>query len=186
MPTTGDPTYLAELERDRQLHIAKAAGYTGSDPDTWANFREAIKWGTTPLQGCLIRMGDKYRRLQSLNENPAHDQVGESFLDTLRDLGAYARIAVCLYLEEQAAVEASKPVDGLEAKVEAVFESLSFGPEEEGPPRLGLGPPPRACPYTAYVGSAFWHQEGPISCSLYEAHRHGSIISSDYPVVIFP
>lgn len=102
MPTTGDPTYLAELDRDRELHIAKAAGYTGDSPDAWANFREAERWGSTALEGCFIRMGDKYRRAQSVYANPAHNQVGETLLDTLRDLGAYARIAVCLLLEQDA------------------------------------------------------------------------------------
>lgn len=102
MPTTGDPTYLAELDRARQLHIDKAAGYTGDNPDAWSNFREAENWGSTALDGCFIRMGDKYKRAQNVYRNASHDKVGESLIDTLRDLAAYAQIAVCLILEEQA------------------------------------------------------------------------------------
>lgn len=97
------PTYLKMLEDMADLHVRKAAGYSG-DKDTWANFREAIEWGTTPLQGCLIRLGDKYRRVQNLVRNPANDQVGEPVKDTLQDLAAYALIAICL-LEEEEAVE---------------------------------------------------------------------------------
>lgn len=94
------PDYLKMLEDMADLHRRKAAGYSG-DKDTWANFREAIDWGTTPLQGCLIRMGDKYRRAQNLVRNPANDQVGEPIKDTLQDLAAYALIAICLLNEEE-------------------------------------------------------------------------------------
>ena len=72
-------------------------------PDTWANFREATAWGITPLQGCLVRMGDKYRRAQNLMRNPDNDRVGESFKDTLMDLSNYAKIAICLWEEEEEA-----------------------------------------------------------------------------------
>ena len=94
------------LDEVRTIHENKAAGYSGSDqPDTWANFREATAWGLTPLQGCLVRMGDKYRRIQNLRRNPDNDRVGESIRDTLMDLANYALIAICLLEEEQKAGE---------------------------------------------------------------------------------
>lgn len=97
----GNPRFLELLEEEGRMHRAKAAGYSGSDnPDTWANFREATAWGLTPLQGCLVRLGDKYRRLQNLMRNPENDQVGESFKDTAMDLSAYSKIAICLFEEE--------------------------------------------------------------------------------------
>lgn len=97
----GNKRFLDLLEEVRATHVAKAAGYSGSETsDTWTNFREAEAWGSTPLQGCLIRMGDKYRRVQNLRRNPLNDQVGESIKDTLMDLANYALIAVCLYEEE--------------------------------------------------------------------------------------
>ena len=96
-----NPRFLALLDEVRAVHVAKAAGYSGANTDTWANFREAEAWGLTPLQGCLVRMGDKYRRVQNLRRNPANDQVGESIRDTLMDLANYALIAVCLLEEEQ-------------------------------------------------------------------------------------
>lgn len=100
----GNPRFLELLDETRNTHIGKAAGYSGSDnPDTWANFREAIAWGLTPLQGCLVRMGDKYRRIQSLRRDPNNDRVGEPIRDTLMDLANYALIAVCLHEEEEQA-----------------------------------------------------------------------------------
>lgn len=101
--TTGNPRFLDLLAEVQDVHLAKAAGYSGIDqPDTWANFLEAQAWGVTPLNGCLVRMGDKYRRAQNLRRNPANDQTGESIRDTLMDLANYALIAVCLLEEEQA------------------------------------------------------------------------------------
>jgi len=46
-------------------------------------------------------MTDKWSRIQSLRRDASNDRVGESILDTLRDLAAYALIAVCLIEEEQ-------------------------------------------------------------------------------------
>lgn len=98
----GNPAFVKHVHEMLDTHVQKAAGYAGSDnPDTWANFREATAWGQTPLTGCLIRMGDKYRRVQNLRRNAANDRVGESIKDTLLDLANYAIIAVCLLEEEQ-------------------------------------------------------------------------------------
>lgn len=100
----GNKRFLELLEEQRGIHIGKAAGYAGSEnPDTWANFREAEAWGLVPSQGCAVRMGDKYRRVQNLLRNPANDKVGESIHDTLMDLSNYALILICL-LEEEAAI----------------------------------------------------------------------------------
>jgi len=99
----GNPAFLQHVEEMIATHKAKAAGYSGQDrPDTWSNFREAENWGSTPLQGCFIRMGDKYKRVQNLRRNPDNDRVGESIKVTLMDLANYAIIAVCLLEEEEA------------------------------------------------------------------------------------
>lgn len=98
----GNPRFLELVDQMIATHKAKAAGYSGQDnPDTWANFREAENWGTTPLKGCFVRMGDKYRRIQNLVRNPDNDRVGESIKVTLMDLANYAIIAVCLFEEQE-------------------------------------------------------------------------------------
>lgn len=96
----GDPKYLALLESMRELHIKKNRGYSGQSSDRWANFRLAEKFGATPFQGCMIRMSDKFIRIQNLIQNPDNDQVGEAIEDTLMDLASYALIGICL-LEER-------------------------------------------------------------------------------------
>jgi hypothetical protein len=97
---TASPRYLQLLTDMADLHKRKSAGYSGADnPDTWANFRNAKGWGVTELQGCLVRMADKYTRAQNIFRQASNEQVGEGLTETLIDLAAYALIAVCL-LEE--------------------------------------------------------------------------------------
>lgn len=87
-----------------QLHMAKNAGYAGAEnPDPWANFRLASSFGVSPFDGVLVRLSDKWSRIQSLRRNPSNERIGESLLDTLRDLAAYALIAICIQQEEAVA-----------------------------------------------------------------------------------
>lgn len=98
----GNPLFLAILEYEKDIHKRKAAGYSGlGHADTWANFREAERWGMTSWEGCAIRLGDKYRRTQNLLRNPDNDQVGEGLFDTLIDLANYAIILICLLWEAE-------------------------------------------------------------------------------------
>lgn len=93
-------SYLDLLDQMKILHINKSAGYAGMDNvDAWANFRMSEKLGVTAFLGCLIRMGDKFIRIQNLVKNPKNNKVGESIRDTLFDLSSYALIAICLWDE---------------------------------------------------------------------------------------
>ena len=81
------------------MHLDKNAGY-GSAADAWSNFRSSERWGVPAYIGCLIRMSDKYQRMQNLIADPSNDKVGESIIDTAMDLAAYALIFICLWQEE--------------------------------------------------------------------------------------
>lgn len=90
---------LMELMED--IHARKNAGYSGEDSaDPWANFRMSELLGITPLEGCLVRMGDKYVRSCNLLRDPDNNQVSENITDTLIDLAVYSLIAICLYEED--------------------------------------------------------------------------------------
>lgn len=90
------------IDQARSLHIRKNAGYAGaSNPDPWANFRMCEAFGVSAFDGVLVRLSDKYIRTQNLREDPANEQVGESLLDTLADLGAYALIGICIRREKK-------------------------------------------------------------------------------------
>lgn len=90
------------LQRARELHVAKNAGYAGAtNPDPWANFRLSTVFEISPFRGVLVRMSDKYIRITNLRSDASNERVGESIWDTLADLAAYALIAVCLLEEEK-------------------------------------------------------------------------------------
>ena len=98
----GSPRYQELLEDAWTLHQNKNAGYAGANnPDPWANFRMAEAFGVSALDGCLVRMSDKYIRISNLRKDSNNERVGESIKDTLRDLAAYALIAICLLEEEE-------------------------------------------------------------------------------------
>ncbi len=97
------PAQLAAYAID--LHQRKNAGYAGADnPDPWANFRESTGVGVSSLQGVLVRMSDKWIRVRNLLRRPQDEQVGETIMDTMFDLSAYALIALCLMIEAESGV----------------------------------------------------------------------------------
>lgn len=87
------------LSAAKELHERKNAGYSPSETDAFANFRECTKFGISAADGCLVRLSDKYTRFFNVYRDSTKDQVGESAIDTLRDLAAYSIILVVL-LEE--------------------------------------------------------------------------------------
>jgi hypothetical protein len=96
---SGDKNYLKLLDDMRELHIKKNAGYSGDSQDRWANFRMSESFGVSAVLGCLVRMSDKFIRIQNLIKNPKNEQVGETITDTLMDLASYALITICLLNE---------------------------------------------------------------------------------------
>lgn len=95
----GDKNYLDLLDKMKELHIKKNAGYSGDSQDRWANFRESEGFGVTSILGVLVRMSDKWIRIKNLIKNPNNEQVGEAITDTLMDLASYALITICLINE---------------------------------------------------------------------------------------
>lgn len=98
---SGDPRYLKLLDEMRELHLKKNAGYAGDSEDRWANFRMSVGFGVSAFLGCMVRLSDKYIRVQNLIKNPKNEQVGESIKDTLMDLASYSLIALCLLEQEE-------------------------------------------------------------------------------------
>lgn len=96
-----------------ELHLKKAAGYSGLDtPDTWRNFRRSENLGIPPVLGVLNRKGDKVSRYENLVRDSRNDQLGnESLRTTLRDDAAYALIAICLQDEIPSVSDKGNPND---------------------------------------------------------------------------
>jgi hypothetical protein len=99
-PATGQghPGYLALLDEMRELHCRKAADY-GAGADPFANVRASVEFGVENWVGVMIRANDKMRRIKSFIANGS--LKNESIEDSLKDLAAYALIALVLRREEQ-------------------------------------------------------------------------------------
>jgi hypothetical protein len=103
----GREAFRSKVIRILDTFEKKNAGYAGAEnPDAWANFRHAEGFGIPASTGVLVRISDKFARLQSLTRNPDNDQVGESRLDTAEDMAVYSIIYACIYEEEQAKLKA--------------------------------------------------------------------------------
>lgn len=97
-PSMGDERFHRLLREMAILHNKKSQDYS-SKTDLFANCRASEEWHVPGWIGCLIRASDKVVRLKSF--------VAKGFLanegveDSLKDLAAYALIALILYREKQ-------------------------------------------------------------------------------------
>jgi len=96
MSEVGHPGYLKLLDEMRELHVRKAADY-GRGEDPLANCRGSREFGVPPWIGTMIRAMDKVHRIKSFVANGS--LKNESVEDSLKDLAAYALIALVLYRE---------------------------------------------------------------------------------------
>lgn len=95
------PRFMQLVDEMKDLYERKNAGYSGmGETDPFRNFRYARLFGVSPFVGCLIRISDKFIRISNLIKDTRNEKVGESIVDTLRDLAVYCIIAICLYEEE--------------------------------------------------------------------------------------
>lgn len=76
-----------------ELHDRKQHDY-GRDSDPFANVRRAAQLGLRPSLGVILRMGDKFGRLESFAQK--ENLLNEPVDDSLQDLAVYALIALVL------------------------------------------------------------------------------------------
>lgn len=93
----GDPRFYALLEEIADLHSRKNHDYAPSE-EPLANFRMAEKLGVPAWKGILVRMSDKWSRIQQLASGKK--AKNESLRDSLIDNAVYSLICVIL-LDEQ-------------------------------------------------------------------------------------
>lgn len=92
----GHPGYLKLLDEMKELHCRKAADY-GRGQDPLANVRAGADFGVPAWVGVMIRANDKMHRIKSFLANGS--LKNESVEDSLKDMAAYALIALVLYRE---------------------------------------------------------------------------------------
>jgi hypothetical protein len=100
MERHGDPRFYALLDEIADLHSRKNHDYAKKD-EPLSNFNRARALGVEPLTGVLLRMTDKWSRIEELHKGKV--AKNESLRDSLIDNAVYSLIAVLLLEEQQIA-----------------------------------------------------------------------------------
>jgi hypothetical protein len=93
-----NPAFIALLREIEALHDSKSHDYAGVDP--MANLRMCESMGIPAWKGVLVRLTDKWSRLQQLSngKTPKH----ESMRDSLMDNAVYSLLCINLLDQAQA------------------------------------------------------------------------------------
>ena len=96
----GPPRFYELLEEIADLHSRKNHDYAG-DKDPLRNFRKCNNMGVDSFTGIMIRLSDKWSRLESFMKQKTLQVKEESVIDTLKDNAVYSLLAIILYEEQQ-------------------------------------------------------------------------------------
>lgn len=95
----GHPRFYEIIKEMEDLHDRKNSNYS-EDNDPLSNLKASERFGVLGSLGTMIRMSDKWSRLEQLMKGKK-DSVGESIKDTLMDLAIYSILEIIL-LESEA------------------------------------------------------------------------------------
>lgn len=92
-----NPKFDALIKEIHALHESKNADYS-EDSDPLSNLRRCESFGIPAWKGVLVRISDKYSRLEQLAGGK--EARNESLRDTLIDQAVYSLLAVLLLDEK--------------------------------------------------------------------------------------
>ena len=96
----GHPDFYKLLDKMRDLHSRKNHDYAGN-ANPLRNFYKCKEMGLTPLQGIMVRLTDKWSRLESFMQQGVLEVKDESVEDTLLDSAVYSLLAILLFREQK-------------------------------------------------------------------------------------
>lgn len=88
-----NPAFLALLDEIKELHDKKNHDYA-ADADPLSNLRRCEALGVPAFKGVLVRLTDKWSRIEQLSNGKA--PKNESLRDSLIDNAVYSLLAVVL------------------------------------------------------------------------------------------
>lgn len=94
----GSPAFYELLGDMAELHSRKNHDYAGSG-DPLRNFYKSREQGVEPWRGVMIRLSDKWSRLESFCRQNELEVKDESIEDTLMDNAVYSLLAIILRRE---------------------------------------------------------------------------------------
>tara|TARA_R110000824_G_scaffold1439_1_gene7211 strand:+ start:4978 stop:5277 length:300 start_codon:yes stop_codon:yes gene_type:complete len=92
-----NPKFHALLEEIAELHDKKNTDYA-NEKDCLSNLKGCARLGLPPMIGTIIRMQDKWGRIENFCKNGS--LVNESLRDSLIDNAVYSLLAVTILDEE--------------------------------------------------------------------------------------
>ena len=106
----GHPRFYEILKEMAELHSRKNHDYAGTS-DPLKNLRACERLELDPFMGVMVRLQDKWSRLEEFVKSEKLMVKGEGVKDTLMDNAVYSILAVILY-EEQKKVNREGPFPG--------------------------------------------------------------------------
>lgn len=103
----GHPKFYGMLEQMADLHSRKNHDYAG-DSDPLKNLKACTRLNLEPFIGVMVRLQDKWSRLEEFVKSGQLMVKGESVIDTLMDNAVYSLLAIIIYEEEQQNQDADK------------------------------------------------------------------------------
>jgi hypothetical protein len=95
----GHPGFYELLEQMADLHSRKNHDYAG-ESDPLKNLRACERLNLKPFLGVLVRLQDKWSRLEEFVKSGQLMVKNESVIDTLMDNAVYSLLAIILYQEQ--------------------------------------------------------------------------------------
>jgi hypothetical protein len=94
--TYGHPLFFELLVEMARIHGIKNRDYGGGNP--LGNFMQCTQMDLAPVIGIMVRMGDKWSRINSLiKQGGEHHVKDETLIDTLIDLANYSILAAVMF-----------------------------------------------------------------------------------------
>jgi len=95
----GHPGFYGLLVKMAKLHSRKNHDYAG-EGNPLRNFYKCKEQGLEPWRGVMVRLSDKWSRLESFCRQGKLEVKDESVVDTLMDNAVYSLLAILLFEEE--------------------------------------------------------------------------------------
>ena len=96
----GHPRFYETLKAMADLHSRKNHDYAGTS-DPLKNLRACERLELSPFLGVMVRLQDKWSRLEEFVKSGKLMVKGESVKDTLMDNAVYSILAIILYEEQE-------------------------------------------------------------------------------------
>lgn len=96
----GHPRFYEMLKEMAELHSRKNHDYAGTS-DPLKNLRACERLELKPFIGVMVRLQDKWSRLEEFVKSGKLMVKGESVKDTLMDNAVYSILAIILYEEQE-------------------------------------------------------------------------------------